>query len=95
MGHREGCTIIFGHAALQASEAVMSVLSVRCEFGQGARLLGNCLDLGHMEEEVQVRVQVEVKREEQGIGGTHGKEQGEEQRELTIKRTARMTMEMT
>ena len=36
-----------------------------------------------MEEEVQVRVQVEVEREEQGIGETHGKEQGEEQRERT------------
>ena len=31
-----------------------------------------------MEEEVQDRVQVEVEREEQGIGETHGKEQGEE-----------------
>ena len=40
----------------------------------------NCLDVDHMEEEVQVRVQVEVEREEQGIGETHGKEQGEEQR---------------
>ena len=30
-----------------------------------------------MEEEVQVSVQVEVAREEQGIGETHGKEQVE------------------
>ena len=40
----------------------------------------NCLGVDHMEEEVQVSVQVEVGREEQGIGETHGKEQGEEQR---------------
>ena len=36
-----------------------------------------------MEEEVQNRVQVELGREEQGIGETHGKEQSEEQRERT------------
>ena len=40
----------------------------------------NCLGVDHMEEEVQDRVQVEVEREEQGIGETHEKEQGEEQR---------------
>ena len=34
----------------------------------------NCLGVVHMEEEVQVRVQVEVGREEQGEGETHGKE---------------------
>ena len=54
----------------------------------------NCPDVDHMEEEVQVRVQVEVEREEQGIGETHGKDQGEEQREQ-IKSTTWMTMEMT
>ena len=32
-----------------------------------------------MEEEVQVRVQVEVGREEQGVGETHGKERKEKQ----------------
>ena len=42
--------------------------------------VGNCLGDDHTEEEVPVRVQVEVEREEQGIGETHGKEQGEEQR---------------
>ena len=36
----------------------------------------NCFGAVHMEEEVQDRVQVEVEREEQGIGETHGKEQG-------------------
>ena len=41
----------------------------------------NCHGVVHMEEEVQDRVQVEVGREEQGIGETHGKEQSEEQRE--------------
>ena len=56
--------------------------------------VGNCLDVDHMEEEVRVRIQVQVGREEQGIGETHGKEQGEEQREQ-IKRTTWMTMEMT
>ena len=40
-----------------------------------------CLGVVHMEEEVQDRVQVEVGREEQGVGETHGKEQDEEQRE--------------
>ena len=42
--------------------------------------VGNCLGDDHTKEEVRVRVQVEVEREEQGIGETHGKEQGEEQR---------------
>ena len=41
----------------------------------------NCVDVDHMEEEVQDRVQVEVEREEQKKGETHGKEEGEEQRE--------------
>ena len=50
----------------------------------------NCLGVVHMEEEVQDRVQVEMGREEQGIGETHGKEQREEQRE-EIKRTTWMT----
>ena len=36
-----------------------------------------CLGAVHMEEEVQDRVHVEVGREEQGIGKTHGKEQSE------------------
>ena len=59
--------------------------------------VGNCLDVDHMEEDVQVRVQVEVEREEQGIGETHGKEQGEEQRvkEQTLSRTTWMTMSVT
>ena len=35
-------------------------------------------DADHMEQDVQVKVEVE--REEQGIGETHGKEEGEEQR---------------
>ena len=54
----------------------------------------DCLDVDHMEEEIQVRVQVEVEREEQGIGETHGKEQGEEQRVKRSKRTTWMTMSM-
>ena len=37
-----------------------------------------CLGVVHMEEGVQVRVQVEVGREEQGEGETHGKGQSEE-----------------
>ena len=36
----------------------------------------NCPDVDRMEEEVQLRVQVE----EEEIGETHGTEQGEEQR---------------
>ena len=40
----------------------------------------NGLGVDKMEEEVQVSVQVKVEREELGIGETHGKEQGEEQR---------------
>ena len=39
-----------------------------------------CLGVVHMEEKVQVRVQVEVGREEQGEGETHGMEHIEEQR---------------
>ena len=42
--------------------------------------MGYCPDDVHIEEEVQVKVQVE----EEEIGETHGKEQGEEQR---VKRT--------
>ena len=61
-------------------------------FGGGAGY--DCLDDDHMEEEVLVRIQVEVEREGQGIGETHGKEQCEEQRDQ-IKRTAWMPMEMT
>ena len=38
--------------------------------------VGYCPDDGHVEEEVQLKVQVE----EDKIGETHGKEQGEEQR---------------
>ena len=45
-------------------------------FGGGAVVI--CLGVVHMEEEVQDRVQVEVGREEQGVGETHGKEQGDE-----------------
>ena len=41
----------------------------------------NFLGVDHMEEEVQDRVQVEVGRDEQGVEETHGKEQGQEQRE--------------
>ena len=49
-----------------------------------------CPDDGHMEEEVQLRVQVQ----EEEIGETHGQEQGEEQRikEQTLRRTTWMTM---
>ena len=51
-------------------------------FGVGAVVI--CLGVVRMEQEVQDRVPVEVGREEQGVGETHGKEQGEEQREQTI-----------
>ena len=49
----------------------------------------NCLGVVHMEEEVQDRVQVEVRREEQGEGETHGKGQSEEatRNKLTINRS--------
>ena len=49
----------------------------------------NCLGVVHMEEGVQVRVQVEVGREEQGAGETHGKgtRRGTE-REQTLNRTS-------
>ena len=50
----------------------------------------NCPDVDHMEEEVQVSVQVE----KEGIGETHGKEQREEQSQRTDNRTTWMTMEM-
>ena len=56
----------------------------------GGLPVGTCLDVDHMEEEVQVRVQVE----EEEIGETHGEEQSEEQRsdETTITQTTWMTM---
>ena len=53
--------------------------------------VGYCPNDGHMEEEVQLKVQVEEER----IGETHGKEQGEEQRvkeQTTLRRTTWMTM---
>ena len=58
----------------------------------GGSAVVNCLGVVHMEAEVQV----EVGREEQGIGETHGKEQCEEQRvkEQTLNRTTWMTMSM-
>ena len=43
----------------------------------------NCLGVVHMEEGVQVRVQVEVGREEQGEGETHGEGQNEDNEEQT------------
>ena len=42
--------------------------------------VGNCLDVDHIKKDFHVRVQVEVEREERGIGEIYGKEQGEEQR---------------
>ena len=66
-------------------QAVGGVNSARVQdssFDGGAVV--NCLGVVHMEEEVQDRVQVEVGREEQWVGETHGKEQGEEKREQTI-----------
>ena len=53
---------------------VLSAKGPDSSFGGGAGL--NCLDVDHMEEEVHLKVQVEEER----IGETHGKEQGEEQR---------------
>ena len=59
-----------------ATHCVRGVFSVKgpdCSFGGVP--VGYCPDVDHMEEEVQVTVQVE-----EGIGETHGKEQSEEQR---------------
>ena len=53
--------------------------------------VGSCLDEVHMEEE---GIQVKVQAEEEEIGETHGREQGEEQREQTIKSHTWMTMWM-
>ena len=52
----------------------------------------NCLGVVHMEEGVQVRVQAEVGREEQGEGETHGKGQSEEanNEEQTLNRSSWM-----
>ena len=54
--------------------------------GGGAGVI--CLGVVHMEEGVQVGVQVEMGREEQGEGETHGKEQSEEQRSNEKQSTA-------
>ena len=48
----------------------------------------NCLGVVHMEEGVQVRVQREVGREEQGEGETHGEGQSEEKRSNEKQSTA-------
>ena len=45
-------------------------------FGGGAGVI--CLSVVHMEEGVQVRVQVEAERENVGEGETHGESQNEE-----------------
>ena len=71
---------------------VISAREQDSSIGGGA---GNdCLGVVHMEEEVQDTVLVEVGREEQGEGETHGKEQSEEQREnrRPINRSSWMTM---
>ena len=47
-----------------------------------------CPGVVHRAEEVQVRVQVEVGREERGAGETHGKEQGEARRSNEKQSTA-------
>ena len=63
---------LLGNAVRGVNSARVADSSV----GEGAVV--NCLGVVHMEEEVQDRAQVEVGREEQGVGETHGKEQGEE-----------------
>ena len=59
---------------------------------QGASIGGGagyvCLGVVSMEEEDQDRVQVEVGREEQGVGETHGEEQSEERRNNEKESTA-------
>ena len=69
-------------------EVVRELGLITCESGVSAKgpdssvggvPVVNCRNVDHMEEEIQVSVQAEVEREEQGIGETHG-EQGEEQR---------------
>ena len=61
----------------------------KSSFGEVAVVF--CLGAVHMEEEeVQERVQVEVEREEHGVGETHGKEQRASRR--SINRTSWMTM---
>ena len=76
----------------------MGVSSAReQDFSIGGGAGNVCLGVVHMEEEVQNKGQVEVGREEQGAGETHGKEQSEEQREnrRSINRSSWMTLEMT
>ena len=53
----------------------------------------NCLGVVHMEEGVQVRVQVEVGREEQGEGETHGEGQNQDttRNKQTLNRSSWMT----
>ena len=79
---------------LESARGVSSAKTPDSSFGEGAVVI--CLGVVHMEEQVQDRVQVEVGREEQGVGETRGKEQGEEQREnrRSINRTTWMTMSM-
>ena len=69
---------MLGLPRLESARGVSSAKRPDSSFGEGAVV--SCLGVVHMEEEVQDRAQVEVGREEQGIGETRGKEQGEEQR---------------
>ena len=79
------CLIIFvSGLKILHSQIVGGVNSSRerdSSIGGGTGIV--CLGVVYMEEEVQDRAQVEVGREEQGEGETHGKEQSEEQRERT------------
>ena len=83
-------------SSLSVVEVVKDFRLITCErddFGHssnGGVPVGYCPDDVHMEEEVQLKVQVEEER----IGETLGKEQGEEQRvkEQTLRRTTWMTM---
>ena len=75
--------------------AVRGVNSARgADSSVGGSAVVDCLGVVHMEEEVQDRAQVEVAREEQSVGETHGKEQGEEpvENRRSINRTSWMTM---
>ena len=76
------------HSVTRSVRGVSSARGPDSSFGRVPVV--NCLGVVHMEEEVQDRAQVEVEREEQGVGETHGKEQGEEQRskEQTLNRSS-------
>ena len=68
--------VLDGHVLPETVGGVYSATEQDSLVGGGAKVI--CLGVVHMEEGVQVKVQVEVGREKVGVGETHGESQNEE-----------------